>query len=108
MCVSPTHQVCRVLQCKVPDEAAAIEMDTLQREADGIMKKVPGYVGSTRMVCKSYWDYKSIMIFESGDALGGYLESEVREKEILPLLEKGKAFAVDGDIKMQNFVHDNY
>ena len=36
----------------------------------------------------------------------GYLESEVKEKEILPILEKAKAFAVDEDIKLQNFVYD--
>ena len=36
----------------------------------------------------------------------GYLESEVKEKEIMPILEKAKTFAVDEDIKLQNFVYD--
>ena len=51
---------------------------------------------------------QSISIFESGDALGGYLEGDVREKELLPLLEQAKELAVDGDIKMQNFVYDEH
>jgi len=122
-------------------------MDKLLDEADKVMKKgVPGYVGATRMICKSYWDFKSVMVFDSVSALEGesssfahstrgrhagsllslprfswllthppfpflrqctgYMESEVKEKEIMPILEKAKAFAVDEDIKLQNFVYD--
>jgi len=46
------------------------------------------------------------MVFEGVPALEAYMESDVREKEILPLLEKAKGLAVDGDVKMQNFVYD--
>ncbi|QDZ20204.1 hypothetical protein HOP50_03g27220 [Chloropicon primus] len=103
----PVNKVCRMVQCKVPDEAAGVEMDKLLDEADKVMKKgVPGYVGATRMICKSYWDFKSVMVFDSVSALEGYMESEVKEKEIMPILEKAKAFAVDEDIKLQNFVYD--
>merc|ERR1711877_51583 len=91
----PVNNVCRMVQCKVKDEEAAMAMDALTAKSEELMKKVPGYVGGTRMVCKSYWDYKSISIFESGDALGGYLEGDVREKELLPLLEQAKELAVD-------------
>lgn len=61
-----------MVQCKVPDEAAGIEMDKLLGEADEVMKKgVPGYVGATRMICKSYWDFKSVMVFDSVASLEG-------------------------------------
>ena len=30
----------------------------------------------------------------------------MKENEIMPILEKAKAVAVDGDIKLQNFVYD--
>ena len=103
----PVNKVCRMVQCKVPDEAAAIEMDALLDQADAAMKKgVPGYVGATRMICKSYWDFKSVMVFDSVASLEGYLDSDVKEKEIMPILAKAKDFAVDGDIKLQNFVYE--
>ncbi len=47
-----------MLQCKVAGEEQAVAMDALLNEADKTMKSFPGYVGSTRMVCKSYWDFK--------------------------------------------------
>ena len=102
----PVNKVCRMLQCKIAGEEEAVAMDALLNEADAVMKKVPGYVGSTRMVCKSYWDFKSVMVFEDVPALEGYMESDVKEKEMLPLLEKAKTLALDGDVKMQNFVYD--
>lgn len=105
-CATPLQSLFFPPQCKVKDEEAAMAMDALTAKSEELMKKVPGYVGGTRMVCKSYWDYKSVMIFDSVAALEGYMESDVREKEMLPLLEEAKAYAVDGDIKMQNFVYD--
>ena len=95
-----------MLQCKVEGEEQAVAMDALLNEADKTMKSFSGYVGSTRMVCKSYWDFKSVMVFDSVASLEGYLDSDVKEKEIMPLLAKAKDFAVDGDIKLQNFVYD--
>ena len=47
-----------MLQCKVEGEEQAVAMDALLNEADKTMKSFSGYVGSTRMVCKSYWDFK--------------------------------------------------
>ena len=50
-------------------------MDKLLDEADKAMKKgVPGYVGATRMICKSYWDFKSVMVFDSVPSLEGMFD----------------------------------
>ena len=96
-----------MMQCKVTDEAAAMKMDALLEKAEASMKKVKGYKGKTRMVCKTYWDYKSLFRFDSVDSLVAYMEGDVREKELIPMLEEAKQIAVDGDVHMQNFVIDD-
>jgi len=101
------NHVVRNTKCKVAGEDDAVAMDALFRKACDSASGLPGFVSAQRIVCKAEWDYECTIVFEAAH-FGGYMESDVREKEILPILEEAKGLAVNGHIHSQNFVFDTF
>ena len=101
-------EVIRNTKCKVSGEADAVKMDELFSKCVDACSKLPGFVGGHRHVCKSEWDYEASLRFAGIENFSAYMESDVREKEILPLLNEAEKIAIGGEIKSQNFVFDAF
>ena len=61
--------------------------------------------GASRLVCKTFWDYKMILKFEDHDSIVNYMENhnDAINEAFLPRIQ---ALAV-GEVKQQNFVYDD-
>ena len=84
-------------------------VDALVDKARASIAGLPGYDKCVRKVCKAEWDYEVTVVFNGLDNFRGYMESDVRENEVAPILAEieGK-YAVGGDVHSQNFVYEEY
>eukprot|EP01063_Lacrimia_lanifica_P015199 TRINITY_DN22013_c0_g1_i1.p1 TRINITY_DN22013_c0_g1~~TRINITY_DN22013_c0_g1_i1.p1 ORF type:complete len:128 (+),score=65.45 TRINITY_DN22013_c0_g1_i1:49-432(+) len=76
----PITQVASVLKTNVRDEATGIKMDAHMKKVHEMMKPHPGYVRSTRYVCKSEWAYELSFIFEDLDSFKAWKECALRDE----------------------------
>ena len=67
--------------------------------------QIEGVCGASRLVCKTFWDYKMIIKFEDHDSIVNYMENhnDAINEAFLPRIQ---ALAV-GEVKQQNFVYDD-
>ncbi|EOD11598.1 hypothetical protein EMIHUDRAFT_437575 [Emiliania huxleyi CCMP1516] len=100
--------VARMWSCKVKDDPGAYQMDLVFDSFIDKASQVEGVVGASRLLCKSYWDYKLILKFEETGALKRYLaengEHDALMREYLPQIEK---LTIDGKVHQQSFVYDD-
>ena len=94
---------------RVAGEDDAVAVDALVDKARGSLAGLPGYSKCVRKVCKAEWDYEVTVVFSGLENFRGYMDSDVREKEVVPILaEIESKYAVDGDVHSQNFVYEEY
>lgn len=85
----PINQVASVYRyADVGGEDTAVKVDEILKEAMGKLSSQPGYVKTVRTVCKSEWAYEMEFVFDSYDSFVAYAGSDVKEKEVTPILEK--------------------
>merc|ERR1740139_586683 len=93
----PINGVARIIRFHVDGEESALKVDDAIREILPECKKQPGYVSTTRTVCKAEWAYEIAVKFDSLDNFKAYMASDFRNKAIVPQLEKIKQLAKDPD-----------
>eukprot|EP00747_Dinoflagellata_sp_TGD_P032361 gnl/TRDRNA2_/TRDRNA2_135935_c0_seq1.p1 gnl/TRDRNA2_/TRDRNA2_135935_c0~~gnl/TRDRNA2_/TRDRNA2_135935_c0_seq1.p1 ORF type:complete len:133 (+),score=37.60 gnl/TRDRNA2_/TRDRNA2_135935_c0_seq1:95-493(+) len=106
----PVKHIARVARFpNVKDEATAMKLDAIVAEAVAEIKKMPGYVKTTRTVCKAEWAYEIEYVFEGGDNFKAYMESDWRKEatEKMPDMLKDLGISMD-DLYMGNRVYDEY
>ena len=72
----------------VGDEANAVKMDGHLEAINALVSKADGHVKTKRTVCKAEWAYEFEIVFKDLESFKGYMGSELKEKQLTPLLEK--------------------
>jgi antibiotic biosynthesis monooxygenase (ABM) superfamily enzyme len=91
----------------VSGEADAIKADAITRQVEAILKPMPGFVAIQRAVCNEEWAYERAVVFDSLDNFKGYMGSEAREKQVLPLLDEMSKLAI-GRVHAGNRAFEEY
>jgi antibiotic biosynthesis monooxygenase (ABM) superfamily enzyme len=78
----------------VSGEADAIKADAITSKVEAILKPMPGFVTIERAVCNEEWAYERAVVFDSLDNFNGYMRSEAREKQVMPLLDEMSKLAI--------------
>ena len=103
------NNVSRIAKFKVAGEDDAVAVDALVDKARAPLAGLAGYSKCVRKVCKAEWDYEVTVVFNGLDNFRAYMESDVRENEVAPILaEITEKYAVGGDVHSQNFVYEEY
>eukprot|EP00747_Dinoflagellata_sp_TGD_P032362 gnl/TRDRNA2_/TRDRNA2_135935_c0_seq2.p1 gnl/TRDRNA2_/TRDRNA2_135935_c0~~gnl/TRDRNA2_/TRDRNA2_135935_c0_seq2.p1 ORF type:complete len:129 (+),score=30.60 gnl/TRDRNA2_/TRDRNA2_135935_c0_seq2:95-481(+) len=102
----PVKHIARVARFpNVKDEATAMKLDAIVAEAVAEIKKMPGYVKTTRTVCKAEWAYEIEYVFEGGDNFKAFKESDYGTRPMRGLEELGLSLE---DMYTGNRVYDEY
>jgi hypothetical protein len=99
--------VARVMRMSVSGEADAVKADEITRKMEKVIKPMPGFVTMTRTVCKEEWAYERAIVFNSLATFKDYMGSEIRQKEVLPLLDEMSKLAT-GKVYVGNRVYDEF
>ena len=96
---------CRTYTMQVSDDPSAYEMDLVFEDFLDEAGQIEGVCGASRLVCKTFWDYKMILKFEDHDSIVNYMENhnDAINEAFLPRIQ---ALAI-GEVKQQNFVYDD-
>ncbi len=70
--------------------------------------KIPGVVKYNRKVCMNEWDYEVTLVFEDIAALKTYMSDYQPKMVDTDFYNALTSIAVDGEIKAQNFVFNEY
>jgi hypothetical protein len=105
----PIKGTSRMVYLKVSGEDDAVKAQDILQKAHKVFKKdVKGYIGSTRFVCKAEWDVYVWYRFLDLDSLKGYMGSDIKSKQIDPILKELEAIAIGKKVHAQNFVADDW
>lgn len=105
----PVTQVATYMKLNVKDEPTAAAMDDLMDHAlSDYLKKSPGYLKSSRTVCKSEWAYEIAHVWKDAETYGAWKESDLRTdlmKDIAPKIA-GLGIDMEKDIYWGARVYD--
>ena len=70
---------CRTYTMQVSDDPSAYEMDLVFEDFLDEAGQIEGVCGASRLVCKTFWDYKMILKFEDHDSCLLYTSPSPRD-----------------------------
>mmetsp|Transcript_2791 Transcript_2791/g.4219 ORF Transcript_2791/g.4219 Transcript_2791/m.4219 type:complete len:87 (-) Transcript_2791:58-318(-) len=74
-----------------------MKFDAAIKEVLPSMQQQPGYVRTSRTVCKAEWAYELDIQFDSLDNFKAYMDGDFRKTVALPVLEKLKPLMTEPD-----------
>ena len=106
--IAGVARLCRVKVVKGEEDAVKVQ-EAFRAMHDACVKAAPGFMGSSRFVCKEHWDMNLYLRFADLDSIKAFMTGELRTGTVEPIAAEllAKGLIID-EAHWQNFVADEW